>query len=266
MGLLDVAQLEVRTSRGIRWSLVTLPDAASADRPVTVNMVASHVMWHRLSNSPRYYGAWTRAVTAGTLIPARDAHALRAFISPGFGVPERPSPVDHLHGIVAEHLWHMVEADHPGRGDLVHQSPPKFDPSDHGGDGLVIRGPAPLRFRLWEVKKRALGSLSPTLRNAYSQLNTRGLEYVAQYVGIAKHDPIVRPFLEEMVDLWVDGDPRAGAGVAVGSGSAPRNAFGAMPNYLTRFRDRASLTGVVIFVDDYAGFCNDVRSLVWTGL
>ena len=130
--------------------------------------VALHIASHRMVGAPQHIEAWHRGL-AGEPYQPRERRAVLAFLARGLGRPGAPGNQDHLEGLVAEHLWHMAHMGFPSDGPILYLSPPKFDPTAPGADGLVIFDDQGPRFRLWEIKK-AGAHISGTLSKAYGQL------------------------------------------------------------------------------------------------
>jgi hypothetical protein len=136
---------------------------------------------------------------------------------------------------------------------------------------VVWRQDNEVGFCLWEVKHYVGGGgISGTVKVAYDQLDRSSLEYLAKMTGIESvmGDDILAPLYHELVDLWVDEDPRCGAGVSVSTHHAklPKKCFTTMSNYFPAFDKDWQLEGLVTGIGDFHEFCVDVRKRVWTAL
>ncbi len=127
-----------------------------------------------------------------------------------------------------------------------------------------------LIFRLWEVKKHHSQSpVSTTVSRAYKQLDGKATEYLAQLTALGPSQPSpLRPLFSRLVDMWVDAEPEAGAGVAVSTSAAtmPRRAFGTMGTHFPRLDQPGQLEGLLVALGDYPRFADDVKKEVWKGL
>jgi hypothetical protein len=131
-----------------------------------------------------------------------------------------------------------------------------------------------LVFRLWEIKKHesATKKVSATIRRASRQLSSRGHEYLAKLAGpetVEQAGPLGE-FYADIVELWLDGSDRAGAGVSVGTSAqhAPdrQRAFGSIAAAFPRFTQAGQRESIIVAVPDFPGFARRVREIVWSGL
>ncbi|WP_169811602.1 hypothetical protein [Nocardia shimofusensis] len=200
------------------------------------------------------------------------------FVQPVFGLPPKGSAAtDHVPGHVGEWLWYLLAreeeiVDH----DLALLESPSWNVTESGGDGFAVyRIPAgsgtALIFRLWEIKKfTGGGSISPTISTAASQLAKRGGEYVSKisWANATKSGDIGR-LMSELTELWMNADPRGGAGVSVSTNPAAapkRKAFTQLPTHLSRMVHPGQLRGIVIAVQDFEDFASEVREYLWSAL
>lgn len=209
----------------------------------------------------------------GQLLASREREKFVACVRSGFGVPEQPKAADHVQGHVAEWVWYLLaeETGNDGR-TLRALEPPSPHPTSPGGDGLGIYAldDETVVFRLWEIKKHVgSGSPSRAISVAYEQLKVHGTEYLAQYAGPGTKQPgeIGRVY-GELVELWVDADPRAGVGVAVAvsEAAAPRRCFSRMHHRFPRLDQPGQLEGLVAGIGDFAVFADRVKGIVWSAL
>jgi hypothetical protein len=207
-------------------------------------------------------------VTGGDPYSARESEVIATFLRPLFGLPADPLSADHAEGVVAEYLWRLAEEEFGEDGDLVDILGPKFFATAPGGDGLVIRKEGAYSFRLWEVKKLSFGTVSGTVSRAMKQLADRGLEYLAKYSAAGQYAPNndLAIMYATLADRWLDGHASAGAGVAVVTSVAPRNAFTRFAQHLPALFDPAGRRGLAAGLGDLPEFTRQVRSRIWTGL
>ena len=158
----------------------------------------------------------------------------------------------------------------------MHAHSVKPDPLEPGGDGLVVYeiDDGTLVFRLWEIKKHESQSkkVSATIRRASKQLASRGQEYLAKLAGpetVEQEGPL-GDLYADIVELWLDGSDRAGAGVSVGTSAqhAPDRpqAFGSITTAFPHFTQAGQLESMVVAVPDFPEFAARVREIVWSGL
>jgi hypothetical protein len=235
----------------------------------------------RCGNAPAL-GYWRARRDGGPPLTGTRKSAVATYASIGFGLPgSSPEPnVDHLQGHVAELLWnrliHERQVCRDGRR-LVRAHPVKADPLEPGGDGLVIYQTTggTLVFRLWEIKKHQPTRptrVSATIRRASRQLARRGNEYLAKLAGPATvgNDGPLGDLYANLVELWLDGSDRAGAGVSVGTSAehAPTRpaAFQSIARTFPAFCQPGQVEGIVVAIPDFPGFATRVREVVWSGL
>ena len=161
----------------------------------------------------------------------------------------------------------MAHMGFPSDGPILYLSPPKFDPTAPGADGLVIFDDQGPRFRLWEIKK-AGAHISGTLSKAYGQLAGNADVYLAQLTAIGQEsgDRGLIDVFAQILDWWIDGAPQASAGVAIASQQAPATCFTTMKTRLPVIQAPDGHRGLLIAIADYPAFCTDVRTRLWTGL
>lgn len=248
-----------------------------ADRETAARMLAEDAMALRCGESP-ILDRWRERRDGGPPMVGTAAKAVGIYASLGFGSPASPANETHLQGLVAELLWNRLLKERlkcaDGR-ELVHAHSVKPDPLEPGGDGLVIYRAKndSLVFRLWEIKKHdSSAKVSSTIRRASRQLKGRGHEYIAKLAGpetIEQEGPL-GAFYADLVELWLDGGPRAGVGVSVGTSvqHAPKGnkSFASMSKNFPDFKEAGQLEGMVVALPDFPEFARRVREVVWSGL
>jgi hypothetical protein len=198
---------------------------------------------------------------------------VEAVIGPAFGLPGSPRPVDHLQGLVAEHLWFFIVKEGLDGEVVAHVEGPGVRATDAGGDGLVIHRDATgeLLFRLWEIKKVVgKADVSATVTTAYNQLKARALRYLAEYTTIAAtlgdHD--IAMFIGRMIEAWVNAEPGASVGVAVTTSSdkVPDRCFTTFGDQFPQLTTPKRLKGMLTALDTLPDFADKVKEEVWKGL
>lgn len=218
------------------------------------------------------FDVWNAARLAGERLTDRDQKRVRPFIRTVLGLPGAELPADHVQGWVAEVTWYLVLRDHvPGGRRLEYLSPPSFHVTGPGADGLAVYEVATdLVFRLWEIKKHhGSGHVSGTVSRAYGQLQERATEYLAQLTSLADtQTATLGATFAELVDLWIDADARAGAGVAVSTSNDkhPQRCFSTMHKKFPQFSAEGQLEGLVVGLGQLPEFAEDVKGIVWSVL
>ena len=255
---------------GCEWSTGRLqPDAASVDR--AAEHLAIEAMRMRCKPASTF-ALWDDTRRASDKVVGKDRRRLEPFIRTVLGLPDTALPDDHIQGWVAEVAWYLVLRDHvPDGRELVHLSTPSFHVTGPGADGLAVYVAASqLIFRLWEIKKHhGAAHVSSTVSRAYSQLDDRATEYLAQLTGLAdQYDGALSDLLGRLVDHWVEADACAGAGVAVSTSNAkhPKKCFSTMGKTFPRFRSAGQLEGLVVGLAELPTFASRVREIVWSVL
>jgi hypothetical protein len=244
-------------------------------------LLAEDAVAHRCGRA-KAANAWRSRRHGGLPHPAKLRAALEAFLADTFGLPAEdgtapPPASDLLQGYVAELAWHRLAREHtvPAHGRrLVHVADLSWSPYQQGGDGLVVYAitDGRLTFQLWETKKHdaAETAVSGTISRACRQLSSEGKRYLAQYTAYgSKLEGELGSLYADLVQLWVDRDPRAGVGVSVATST--RHAPGGIvfDSVVTTFPDHGTpgqREGLAVVVPDFPRFAAMVRDVVWTGL
>src|SRR5581483_4573628 len=250
-----------------------------ADREAAAQLLADDAMRIRCGQSP-VLALWRACRDGGPPRTGPAAEAVRAYAGIGFGQPEARDTAneDHLQDLVAELLWNRLIQERLTCRDkrrLVHAPPVKPDPLEPGGDGLVVYeiNDGTLVFRLWEIKKHeSQNKISATIRRASKQLSNRGQEYLAKLAGpetVGQAGPLGELYAN-IVELWLDGSYRAGAGVSVGTSAqhAPthRRAFNSIVTAFPHFTSAGQRESIIVAIPDFPEFAKRVREIVWSGL
>ena len=251
---------------------------ADAELEAAAEMLADDAMQIRCGQSP-VLARWRARRDGGPSATGAAAAAVRTYAGLGFGLPDAPANDDHLQGLVAELLWNRLIQERLVCRDkrrLVHAHSVKPDPLEPGGDGLVVYevDGGTLVFRLWEIKKHeSQNKISATIRRASRQLSSRGQEYLAKLAGpetVAQVGPLGELYADIVVELWLDGSDRAGAGVSVGTSvqhaQARPQALGSIATAFPHFTRAGQREGIIVAVPDFPGFARRVREIVWSGL
>ncbi|WP_163508961.1 hypothetical protein [Fodinicola acaciae] len=154
-------------------------------------------------------------------------------------------------------------------------SEPSYSVTEQGEDGFVVYAPpganVSLFFRLWEIKKHNTENtaVTATVRRASDQLNIRGLQYLAKLTSAHRQtDGDLGRLFAELGDLWINADPRAGAGVGVATNTLtpPATCFSPLETTLDRFVNAGQLEGLLCVIEDFTEFADEVRRMVWSAL
>lgn len=254
------------------WQLVTLESLNPEERAAVAWLVANAIMRSRCGKAP-IYSLWRDAVQAGQKMTEADRRRLLPFTRSVFGTRDKPGNREHVEGHVAEWLWYLLMCEQQDDArKIVLLEPPKFSVTEPGPDGFVVYAVdgVPLVFRLWELKKHVgKGKVDATVRDAYGQLRTEGDKYLAQLTAMhADKGGDLGALCAQLVDMWVEADGRAGAGVGVTSATLPppRRCFTTMGTQLSQFSQPGQLEGMLCAVEEYRALAHDVRELVWSAL
>ena len=245
---------------------------AAQNRDLAAFRVAAHIAWNRCDGAPQYVNAWLDRYQGG---PPHDADLLAcmsAFLaSESIGTPADPAPGVHLEGFVAEHIWHLLTLEQTiSVASLVRVDGPDWSVTDSGGDGLAIyQSGNAFWFRLWESKAHTgAGTVKDVVNGACRQLDSRALRYLARFskVGQGLVDTSLQSFYGMLPELWRKQAPEAGGGVSVATASAAiAGCFANLGSYWG-FANADQRQGLVVVVDDFAGFAKRVRDHLWKGL
>ncbi|WP_439813255.1 hypothetical protein [Streptomyces sp. P9-2] len=259
------------------WSLVSLAPEGTEERAAVAWIVADAVMQQRCGRSPAY-GRWRSAALTGERLAGDEARQVAACMQSVFGTRARPKNAeDHVPGYVGEWLWYLfMREEEPQDREVAFLEPPGWSVTEGGADGFVVHrltggADTSLLFRLWEIKKfTGAGSINATITKAASQLNDRGLEYLAKICSVHADAPgDLGEFMAQLTDLWTQADPRGGVGVSVSTSrhSVPRQAaFTQVPGHLPQLKHPGQLQGIIVAVDDFAAFANLVKEYLWSAL
>jgi hypothetical protein len=272
MPLVDLMSVTTINKDDYSWLRCTIPHDSESFRSAARELAG--LILRLRCGTARAHDVWMAAVEDGYTPTKDEKSLLAAFVRPGFGTPIQPLPDDHVEGMAAEYLWYFVsleQAAHQGL-DVARIEAPSPSPSTSGGDGLIIlREGDQHSFCLWEIKKSTgVAPVSSSVNRAYGQLQDKALEYLARYIGPASMgaagDDALLAAIGTMVDDWISGSPRAGAGVAVATSvaKAPSRCFSTFPAHFPHLAPR--LTGTVYAIGDFQGYALAVRNLLWTGL
>ena len=238
-------------------------------RRVAIGHAARH-----LQARPDLFEAWYDAAENNIASSEATQTLIQGFgVLVDVGTPTQPAPDNALFGFVAESMTHeLLRASDRGLGPPVHVEPHDWSTGDHGGDQLAIyEADGVLHFRLWESKSRRSDARTTktVVKKAGEQLEERAMDYLARYsVTLSKslRQPALANFVAHLPDLWIDGDPRGGAGVAVTTHTASDRAtcFESLVDALS-IAD-ANKAGQLSLVTEYRVFVHAVRAHLWKGV
>lgn len=255
------------------WRSGSTASLSTDEREAVAWLIANEIVKAR-SGANASFDLWRNAALAGEKLTNDEAKRVRPFIRPVFGLPTAPKNIGHVAGHVAEWLWylHARELVDPTRTTL-HLEPPKGHVTAPGHDGFIVYEQSADQqtiFRLWEVKKHdSSASAATVVTGAVDQLNDLGDEYLGQLVAVlSERDDAVGDLARDLVDLWVDADQRAGAGISVASTTIPppTNCFDRVGVGMPQFAMAGQLEGLLMTVTDLENLSIDVRSYLWIAL
>ena len=258
-----------------KWTLAMHDDSGRLSIENLAKLLSELIMEHRCRGCPEKYQAWKQHLDGRAEPTGATLEALKAFVEPLFGLPEKPdlAPQDHLEGCVAQYLWYFLSLDGLSGQNIVRIEFQGFAVTDPGGDGLIIHNPTDtdLLFRLWEIKKcSGTSTVSSTVGNAYKQLNAKATRYLARYTAIGQEIPNKRlaDFYGQLIDLWIEASPAASAGVSIATCKTrvPTKCFTTFGKRFPRFTDPVRLLGLLTAIQDFPTFATKVREYVWKGL
>ncbi|MEV4905267.1 hypothetical protein AB0N46_11500 [Streptomyces albidoflavus] len=257
------------------WDLVVALGLTPLDQAAAAWVLADEIMSFRAGLDQATYDLWRDATLAAQQLTGVDRTVVYHYARPVFGTA---NPAHHgVAGYVGEWMWYLLTRDlpaEPGR-TVEFIDPPGPTVNDSGGDGMIlhrIAGATPeFAFRLWEMKKytAAANDVQPTIRGAWQQINTEGATYLGQVPWADKHlAPDAKAFVGGLVRMWVAADPRTNGGVSVAlnATATPTEAFHLSHNHFTTHTHAGALQGLVVAVDDFEGFAQQVREYVWSAL
>ena len=244
------------------------------NRETAAMSLACSIVRRRLFNY-RLFQSWHQRAK-GEITDALDSSGgavIRAAVLENVGSPVKPSPNEHLFGLVAEGIWQCVVSDEDaGLGTPIRVEGHDWSVTDPGGDGLTVYGSdGQYCFRLWESKYHgSSGALKDTVNGACRQVNERALSYLTRFSFVAQYlsdDEQLAAFYGRLSELWADKDLAAGVGIVVGADSSREEAgdgyFDRMTTYFQLPADQHQ--GQLNFVDGFQTFAESVRRILWKG-
>lgn len=286
----QVSRLLVSESRGQRapgkcaWDFVAMIAFSDNRRSAVAWIIAEAIMKFRCGNS-RAFACWRSAALSGNAVAEGDRELVLSFVTSVFGRLDAVEPDDtkakkgksnHLEGFVAEWLWHLIMKEQQSLDrERKYLSEPSYSVTEQGEDGFAVYAPpganVSLFFRLWEIKKHntANSVVTTTVQRASDQLNTRGLQYLAKLTSAHRQtDGDLGVLFAELGDLWINADPRAGAGVGVATSATtpPATCFSPLESTLDQFANEGQLEGLLCVIENFTEFAREVRRMVWSAL
>ena len=276
--LLEIFDLHYVSKRACPWHLGQLgpPDEHNeALRHEAARLLATEIVRYR--TPPGTFELWSTAVKQQSKLTGKDHDKVAPFVVTVFGLPTKPGNPDHSQGYVAEFLWYLTALSRPVDGHQLRRiEGPKTHVTGPGGDGLTVQlrdSTGRLAFNIWEIKKHAARSeVSATVGRASSQLASKATEYLAELTSIAaaagrEDGQDVAEIYAELVNLWVDEDPRAGVAISVTTANPPpKRCFTGLPRKFARMTTPGQLQALLLSVIDFPQFALMVRDEIWTPL
>ena len=254
------------------------PQLTGSLEPNTLNVAAAvlavSIVSRRIGVTPRLYKLWRTRWLAPRCeaIDDRDRKLFEAGLLQNLGTPDEPSPLEQLHGLVAESIWHEVASEiDAGLGLPVRVEGHDWSVTDPGGDGLTVyeTSDGGFCFRLWESKHHGTNKpVRRTVNAACTQVQSRALPYLSRFSLIAQQitdDDALARFYGALAERWVDRDPAAGVGISVGTDSNANvsDCFGKVDTYFEMELDKHQAQ--LHLVADYANLADRVRKEIWRG-
>lgn len=274
---LDVLDYLPRTSHDgspgaskCEWSSHTSTSLTPEEGGALAWVLIDTIMRVRCGVAVNWYDSWRAHTLNGTKLSPQHRDVVASFIESVFGLPTKPKSPEHLHGHIAEWLFHLLTKNNAA---VRLQPDPKGDVTDAGADSFTIyeNSAGALRFRLWESKKNTgKGPLSGSFSTAYKQINDEGQRYVAKLVGTFQrdsHSAEILTLVEQLPAAWVQGDALVGAGVSLAT-HQPLSAepFNKMSKNLPRLSKPGQLRGLATSISCYIELAETVRRYAWTAL
>ncbi|MEV7068861.1 hypothetical protein AB0N97_39730 [Streptomyces collinus] len=263
------------------WQLIGFTSEDAQARGTLAWIIADAIVKSRSGPSPAYQ-LWRDAALKERKLEGLEARSVAAVVRSVFGLPPRGTDAkDHPPGYVGEWLWYLLTKEEQLKDhQLVLLEPPDWGVTGGGGDGFAAhRVPARagtgsdtmLIFKLWELKKftGTEGSVSSTISKAASQLAKRGDEYIAKVCWSNQNETgELGQLMAELAELWMRGDPRGGAGISVSTNtrSVPNQAFSQLAGRLPQLNQPDQLRGLMVAMDDFTAFAEQVKGYLWTAL
>ncbi|MEJ7655474.1 MAG: hypothetical protein WKF33_00375 [Thermoleophilaceae bacterium] len=239
-------------------------------------MVAEEIMGLRCGPARHIFAAWRAAATRQPIPGGVALSSAEAFVIPTFGLPPVGASLDHAQGYVAEITWRMLAKEESDEArTILYLAHPDSDVTSPGADGFVVYRVRPqdeLAFRLWEIKKRdGAGSVSASIRNAYTQLDSHAERYLAKLTAQSEvdgDDERLVDLFANLVPAWKRAEVAAGAGVAVAADAdgLPERAFTTMHRRFPRLAAAGGVEGCLVGLGSLREFSLHVRKLLWSGL
>lgn len=286
----QLSHLLVSESRGQRapgkcaWDLVAMIGFSDDRRSAVAWIIAESIMRFRCGNS-QAFACWRAAALSGNAVAEDDRQLVLSFVTSVFGLPDATEADDpkakqgksnHLEGFVAEWLWHLIMKEQRSSDrERKYLSEPSYSVTEQGEDGFAVYATpgvdVSLFFRLWEIKKHNTENsvVTTTVQRASDQLNTRGLQYLAKLTSAHRQtDDDLGVLFAELGDLWINADPRAGAGVGVATSATtpPATCFSPLETTLGQFANEGQLEGLLCVIENLTDFAREVRRMVWSAL
>ncbi|WP_232661916.1 hypothetical protein [Pseudonocardia sp. TRM90224] len=286
----QASRLLVSESRGqhaagkCAWDLVAMVGFSADRRSAVAWIIAEAIMKFRCGKS-RAFPCWRAAALSENAVSNDDRELVLSFVTSVFGRPDAVEPGDtkakegksnHLEGFVAEWLWHLImKEQRAAHRERRYLSEPSYSVTEQGEDGFAVYAPpganVSLFFRLWEIKKHNTENsvVTATVQRASDQLKTRGLQYLAKLTSAHRQtDGDLGGLFAELGDLWINADPRAGAGVGVATNTVapPATCFSPLETTLDQFANAGQLEGLLCVIENFTEFADEVRRMVWSAL
>jgi|JI9StandDraft_1071089.scaffolds.fasta_scaffold82229_1 hypothetical protein len=273
MKLTDHFSIKKNETSGYSWELIT-HNSLKTPLESLAEILSDKIIEFRCQRAKKLYAAWRGKKYNGIDYDDIINKSLIGFIEPAFGSPNsKKRSEDHIIGLVAQYLWYfMVKELSTDR--IIDIKSPGFAVTDGGGDGVLIHeiNKGEFYFRLWEIKKNTgpTTQLNQTVNNAYSQLNSKALEYIARYLaeGQESDNESLNTFYGKMQDFWINHSKEANVGIAISTNltKVSEDCFENFNSKFPEFQIKDQLKGMLSVIDDFGSFSEKVKEEVWKGL
>ena len=266
----DLLNPEVEIIDGARQLVcrITAPNIAAA-----ASSLAAAIVQRRVGMNERMRNVWfaQRDQAPEYTISGADQTLLIAAVLTNVGTPDEPAPELHLRGLLTESVWIAAATFlDTGLGVPIRVEGHDWSVTDPGGDGLTVYETEDgFCFRLWETKHHlAESAVRETVNEACRQVQDRSLSYLSRFSLIAQQlssEPELAEFYALLAERWVNNDPAAGLGIAIGTDTSNQagNCFANVHTYFDFPRERYD--GHLHVVAGFSTLARTLRDELWKG-
>ncbi|NQW19179.1 MAG: hypothetical protein HQ477_00425 [Chloroflexi bacterium] len=268
--IIDLVQVKLKSEDEVLCLYVDMKHASVRE---AAEIMALNIAERRLGMYAVFHRAWSDLHDGGNSsnITVAQSTMFDVLLLVDIGTRIKPKPDEQFRGFVAEQLFtELVHKVDFGIGLPEHYEGHDYSAIDPGGDGLAFhRVNGSLCFRLWESKYHSDTSSSKSIVNkASKQIRERGASYLARWSIAAQRMSIptdIAVFYAKLVELWVNKDPSAGAGITVSTSlhAGTNNPFSDMASEIDL--ESGNHHGQLNTIDTFELFADEVREHLWKG-